>query len=65
MHIDTRLVQQTLSDQVVALIVSDNLEIACQAIENAAMQKADIEVDESFVNSYEARRRHREVCPSS
>lgn len=57
--------QQTLSDQVVALIVSDNLEIACQAIENAAMQKADIEVDESFVNSYEARRRHREVRLSS
>jgi len=47
------------------LLVSDNLEIACQAIERAAMDQAVIDVDENFANSYEARRRHREVIHSS
>ena len=45
----------------VALLVQDNLDIACQAVEKAAMDRAAIEVDENFASAYEARRRHREV----
>ena len=43
------------------LLVNDNVDIACQAIEKAAMDKAAIEVDEAFASHFEARRRHREV----
>lgn len=43
------------------LLVQDNLEIACSAIEKAAMERAVVEVDDGFANSYEVRRRHREV----
>lgn len=50
-----------VSEQVVALLVQDNLDIACQAVEKAAMDRAAMEVDESFATAYEARRRHREV----
>lgn len=46
------------------LLVQDNLEIACSAIEKAAMERAVVEVDDSFSNSYDARRRHREVSYS-
>lgn len=42
-------------------MVQDNLEIACSAIEKAAMERAVAEVDEGFASSYDARRRHREV----
>lgn len=45
------------------LLVQNNLEIACSAIEKAAMERAVMEVDEAFTASYEARRRHREVWP--
>ena len=50
-----------VSEQVVALLVQDNLDIACQAVEKAAMDRAAMEVDESFATAYEVRRRHREV----
>lgn len=43
------------------MIVADNLDIACTAIEKAAMERAVSDVDESFAASYEARRRQREV----
>ena len=42
--------------------MADNLESACAAIEKAAMERAVNDVDESFASSFEARRRHREVC---
>lgn len=45
----------------VALLVQDNLDIACEAIEKAAMDRAAMEVDEAFANAYDARRQHREV----
>jgi CCR4-NOT transcription complex subunit 1 len=48
-------------DQVVQLLVQDNLDVACAAIEKAAMERAVSDVDEGFAVSYDARRRHREV----
>lgn len=48
-------------EQVIFLIVQDNLDLACQAIEKAAMDRAAIDVDEGFASAYEIRRRHREV----
>jgi len=56
---------QMVSEPIVQLIVSDNLEVACAAIEKAAMERAISDVDEGFAASYEARRRHREVCTIS
>ena len=43
------------------MLVNDNVDVACQAIEKAAMDKAALEVDEAFATHFEARRRHREV----
>ena len=50
-----------MSDQVIALLVQDNLDLACQAIEKAARERATLEVEEGFVTAFDARRRHREV----
>ncbi|EDR11008.1 uncharacterized protein LACBIDRAFT_141130, partial [Laccaria bicolor S238N-H82] len=52
--------EQLVSEQVVLLLVSDNLDFACTAIEKAAMDRAVSDVDEGFATSYESRRRHRE-----
>jgi hypothetical protein len=57
--------QQMAPDQVVLLLVQDNIELACRAIEKAAMDRAVADVDENFAASYELRRRHRQVMPSS
>jgi len=54
--------KQTISEQVLAILVQDNVDIACAAIEKAAMERAVTDVDEGFATSYEARRRYREVC---
>jgi CCR4-NOT transcription complex subunit 1 len=53
--------QQTISEQVLTILVQDNVDVACAAIEKAAMERAVTEVDEGFAASYEARRRYREV----
>jgi CCR4-NOT transcription complex subunit 1 len=53
--------QQTISEQVLAILVQDNVDVACAAIEKAAMERAVTDVDEGFAASYEARRRYREV----
>ena len=50
-----------VSEQVISLLVQDNLDTACSAIEKAAMERAVTDVDEGFAASYEVRRRHREV----
>jgi CCR4-NOT transcription complex subunit 1 len=50
-----------IPEQVVTILVNDNLDIACTAIQKAAVERATAEVDEGFAASYEARRRHREV----
>jgi CCR4-NOT transcription complex subunit 1 len=52
-------------DQVVLLLVQDNIELACRAIEKAAMDRAVADVDENFAASYELRRRHRQVLATS
>lgn len=39
----------------------DNLDVACAAVEKAAMERAVADVDEAFLSQYEMRRRHREV----
>ncbi|KAF5387155.1 hypothetical protein D9615_001699 [Tricholomella constricta] len=52
---------EVVPEQVVQMIVADNLDIACSAIEKAAMERAVSDVDEGFAASYEARRRHREL----
>ncbi|KAL6309158.1 Not1-domain-containing protein [Sparassis latifolia] len=54
---------QMISEQVIFLIVQDNLDLACQAIEKAAMDSAIIDVDDGFAAAYESRRRHREQRP--
>jgi CCR4-NOT transcription complex subunit 1 len=48
-------------DQIISLLVQDNLDIACSAIEKAAMERAVTDVDEGFATSYEIRSRHAQV----
>lgn len=43
------------------MIVSDNIDIACNAIEKAAMDRAVAEVDDGFSGAFAERRLHREV----
>jgi hypothetical protein len=50
-----------ISEQVLGILAADNLDVACSAIEKAAMERAVSDVDEGFAASYEARLRHREV----
>lgn len=50
-----------ISDQALSILVADNVEVACSAIEKAAMERAVTDVDDGFAASYEIRRRHREV----
>ncbi|KZT20259.1 Not1-domain-containing protein [Neolentinus lepideus HHB14362 ss-1] len=52
--------EQIITENVILLLVQDNLDIACAAIEKAAMDRAIVDVDEGFATSYELRRRHRE-----
>ncbi|KAF8226250.1 Not1-domain-containing protein [Tricholoma matsutake] len=51
---------EVASEQVVLLLVQDNLDVACSAIEKAAMERAISDIDDGFAASYDARRRHRE-----
>ncbi|CAA7270173.1 unnamed protein product [Cyclocybe aegerita] len=64
-HIRQHLIEHGFNDvvpePVISLLVQDNLDIACSAIEKAAMERAVTDVDEGFAPSYEARRRHREL----
>ncbi|KAI0781233.1 Not1-domain-containing protein [Trametes elegans] len=55
--------EQVVPDQFIFLLVQDNIELACQAIEKAAMDRAVLDVDEGFAAAYEHRRRHREQRP--
>ncbi|KAH9911414.1 Not1-domain-containing protein [Fomitopsis serialis] len=55
--------EQVVPEQAVSLLVADNIDLACQAIEKAAMDRAVIDVDDGFAAAYEARRRHREQRP--
>lgn len=57
-------VQSNLPQQTIGVVVNDNLDIACQIVEKAAMEKAVVEVDEGLSQAYAARRKHWEVCLS-
>lgn len=48
-------------EKVILSLVQDNIDVACAAIEKAAMDRAVADVDDGFAAAYEARRRHREV----
>lgn len=55
--------EQMVPEQVIMLLVQDNVDVACEAIERAAMDRAIREADNAFSASFEARRRHREIRP--
>lgn len=55
--------EQMVSEQIIMLIVQDNIDIAAEAIEKAAMERATREIDNALAQSYETRRRHRELRP--
>jgi CCR4-NOT transcription complex subunit 1 len=55
--------EQTVPDQIVFIIVSDNMDLACSVMEKAAAEKAIPEIDESLWASFNARRKHREQRP--
>lgn len=48
-------------ESVLPVLIQDNLDLACQAVEKAAMDRAVSDVDDGFAHSFELRRRHREV----
>ncbi|KAJ8507174.1 hypothetical protein ONZ45_g10423 [Pleurotus djamor] len=50
-----------LTEPALMLLVADNLDMACNAIEKSAMDQAITDADENFASSYEIRRRHREL----
>ena len=58
---DHEFTEQAVPDAVVLLLVEDNIEVACGAIEKAAMEHAVPEVDSAFAPLFEARRRHRQT----
>jgi CCR4-NOT transcription complex subunit 1 len=43
------------------LIVADDIDIACSAIEKATKERAVTDVDDAFILAYNDRRMHREV----
>jgi CCR4-NOT transcription complex subunit 1 len=50
--------EETVSEQMVFVIVSDNLDLACSFMERAASEKAVREIDESLALAYHNRRKH-------
>ncbi|KAG0047310.1 hypothetical protein BGZ83_007625 [Gryganskiella cystojenkinii] len=52
--------EQTLPEQSILMTVNDNLDLACSAIEKAAMEKAIPEIEESLASSFSNRKKHRE-----
>jgi CCR4-NOT transcription complex subunit 1 len=43
------------------ILVQDNLDVACSAIEKVAIERVVSDIDKAFLSAYEVRRRHREV----
>ncbi|KAI9026639.1 CCR4-Not complex component, Not1-domain-containing protein [Phycomyces nitens] len=54
---------EVVAEQTAHMTVMDNLELVCAVIEKAAMEKATIDVDETMMNAYTARKKHREQRP--
>ena len=52
--------EQTVPEQVIYVIVSDNLDLACSFMEKAAAEKSVDEVDDSLSAAYINRKKHRE-----
>jgi CCR4-NOT transcription complex subunit 1 len=52
--------EQSIPEQLIFVIVSDNLDLACTVMEKAAAEKSIPEIDESLMASYVNRRKHRE-----
>jgi CCR4-NOT transcription complex subunit 1 len=52
--------EQTISEQLIFVIVSDNLDLACSVMEKAAAEKSIPDIDESLMSSFVSRRKHRE-----
>lgn len=52
-------------EQLVMILVADNLELSCLAIEQAAKDRAAAEIDEALIQSFDARRRHTQVNRNS
>ncbi|KAL5529441.1 hypothetical protein ACEPAG_5426 [Sanghuangporus baumii] len=61
--LDHGYTEQMISEQIIMLIVQDNIDVAAEAIEKAAMERAIREIDNALAPSYETRRRHREIRP--
>ncbi|KXN90499.1 General negative regulator of transcription subunit 1 [Leucoagaricus sp. SymC.cos] len=59
-----KFVKQLVPEQVILLLMQDNLDIACAAIEKVAMERAAADLEENFATSIESRRRHREAHSS-
>jgi CCR4-NOT transcription complex subunit 1 len=64
-HLKSLLLQNGFSDQavpeqIVFVIVSDNLDLACSVMEKTAAEKSITEIDESLSAAYLSRRKHRE-----
>jgi CCR4-NOT transcription complex subunit 1 len=65
-HIRNLLLQNgfgeaNLPEQAIQVVVADNLDVACSVVEQVAMDKAVMEVDDGLAPAYLARRTHREV----
>ncbi|KAJ3269632.1 hypothetical protein HDV01_001148 [Terramyces sp. JEL0728] len=52
--------EQTVPEQIIFIIVSDNLDLACSVMEKAAAEKSIPEIDETLALSFVNRRKHRE-----
>ncbi|KAI8909736.1 CCR4-Not complex component, Not1-domain-containing protein [Gorgonomyces haynaldii] len=53
--------EQTVPDQIVFVVVSDNIDLACTFMEKAAAEKSIAEIDESLQMQFQARSKHREL----
>lgn len=60
MLISNGFTEQTVPEQIIFVIVSDNLELACSVMEKAAAEKSIIAIEESLSVSFMNRRTHRE-----
>ena len=50
-----------LQEPVTQILVQENLDVACAAIEKAAMERAGLDIEDNLAQSIDSRRRHREV----
>lgn len=50
-----------MHDDVINILMQANLDLACQAVEKAAMERAVADVDENLDHGIQIRRRYREV----